>query len=69
MDAKLAHCGANLACLHRQNISYTPIVWSASGGLRPHTLTVFHTLSNRIEPFRNVASVAGSFSESLGHHA
>ena len=29
MEAKLAHYGPHMAALLRQNISYTPIVWSA----------------------------------------
>ena len=46
----------HLAALLRQNISYTPIVWSAYG--RPHadTLTVLRSLSKSIARKRNIAS-------------
>ena len=56
VGAKLDHYGPHLAALLRQNISYTPIVWSAYG--RPHqdTLTVLCSLSKSIARKRNFAS-------------
>ena len=55
-EAKLAHYGPHLPSLVRQNISYTPIVWSACG--RPHrdTLTVLRSLSKSIARKRNFVS-------------
>ena len=45
VQAKLEHYGPHLAALHRQNISYTPIVWSAYG--RDHLVSDFqHVLSS-----------------------
>ena len=56
VEAKLDHYGSHVDALHRQNISYTPIVWSAYG--RPHqdTLTVLRSLSKSIARKRNIAS-------------
>ena len=56
VEAKLDHYGPHLAALHRQNISYTPIVWSAYG--RPHqdTFTVLRSPSKSIARKRNFAS-------------
>ena len=56
VSAKLEHYGPHLAALLRQNITYTPIVWSAYG--RPHadTLTVLRSLSKSIARKRNIAS-------------
>ena len=56
MEAKLEHYGPHLAALLRQNISYTPIVWSAYGRPHPDTLTVLRSLSKSIARKRNVAS-------------
>ena len=55
-EAKLAHYGPHLPSLFRQNISYTPIVWSAYG--RPHrdTLTVLRSLSKSTARKRNFVS-------------
>ena len=44
------------AALLRQNISYTPIVWSAYGRPHPDTLTVLRSLSKSIARKRNIAS-------------
>ena len=54
--AKLERYGPHLPALLRQNISYTPVVWSAYG--RPHadTLTVLRSLSKSIARKRNIAS-------------
>ena len=49
VQAKLEHYGPHLAALLRQNISYTPIVWSASD-----TLTVLRSLSKSIARKRNI---------------
>ena len=48
LEAKLAYCGPHLSSVLRQNISYTPIAWSAYG--RPHrdTLTVLRSPSKFI---------------------
>ena len=48
--------GPHLAALLRQNISYTPIVWSAYGRPHPDTLTVLRSLSKSIARKRNIAS-------------
>ena len=48
VQAKLEHYGPHLAALLRQNISYTPIVWSAYGRPHPDTLTVLRSLSKSI---------------------
>ena len=53
VEAKLDHYGPHLAALLRQNISYTPIVWSACG--RPQ-VTVLRSLSKSIARKRNIAS-------------
>ena len=56
VQAKLEHYGPHLAALLRQNISYTPIVWSAYGRPHPDTLTVLRSLSKSIARKRNIAS-------------
>ena len=56
MEAKLEHYGPHLATLLRQNISYTPIVWSAYGRPHPDTLTVLRSRSKSIARKRNIAS-------------
>ena len=56
VEAKLEHCGPHLPALLRQNISYTPIVWSAYGRPHPDTLTVLRSLSKSIARKRNIAS-------------
>ena len=56
VEAKLEHYGPHLAALLRQNISYTPIVWSAYGRPHPDTLTVLRSLSKSIARKRNIAS-------------
>ena len=55
-EAKLAYYGPHLSSLLRQNISYTPVVWSSCG--RPHrdTLTVLRSLSKSIARKRNFVS-------------
>ena len=55
-EAKLAHYSPHLPSLLRENISYTPIVWSAYG--RPHrdTLTVLCSLIESISRKRNFVS-------------
>ena len=55
-EAPLAYCGPDLSSLLRQNISYTPIVWSACGRPRPETLTVVRSLSKSIARKRNFVS-------------
>ena len=52
-ETKLVHYGPLLPSLLRQNMSCTPIVWSAYG--RPHrdTLTVLRSLSKSIARKRN----------------
>ena len=54
VEAKLEHYGPHLAALLRQNISYTPIVWSACGRPHPDTLTVLRSLSKSIARKRNM---------------
>ena len=56
VEAKLEYYGPHLTSLLRQNISYTPNVWSACG--RPHrdTLTVLRSLSKSIAHKRNFVS-------------
>ena len=56
VEAKLEYYGPHLAALLRQNISYTPIVWSAYGRPHPDTLTVLRSLSKSIARKRNIAS-------------
>ena len=57
VEAKLETLPApHLAALLRQNISYTPIVWSAYGRPHPDTLTVLRSLSKSIARKRNIAS-------------
>ena len=56
VEAKLEYYGPHLAALLRQNISYTPIVWSAYGRPHPNTLTVLRSLSKSIARKRNIAS-------------
>ena len=56
VEAKLEYYGTHLAALLRQNISYTPIVWSAYGRPHPDTLTVLRSLSKSIARKRNIAS-------------
>ena len=56
VEAKLGYYGPHLAALLRQNISYTPIVWSAYGRPHPDTLTVLRSLSKSIARRRNIAS-------------
>ena len=48
VQAKLEHYGPHLAALLRQNISYTPIVWSAYGRPHPDMLTDRFALSQQI---------------------
>ena len=56
VQAKLQHYGPHLDTLLRQNISYSPVVWSAYG--RPHsdTLAVLRSLSKSVARKRNIAS-------------
>ena len=56
VQAKLEHYGPHLATLLRQNISYSPIVWSAYGRPHPDTLAVLRSLSKSIARKRNIAS-------------
>ena len=56
VEAKLEYYGPTFAALLRQNISYTPIVWSAYGRPHPDTLTVLRSLSKSIARKRNIAS-------------
>ena len=56
VEAKLEYYALHLAALLRQNISYTPIVWSAYGRPHPDTLTVLRSLSKSIARKRNIAS-------------
>ena len=56
VQAKLEHYGPHLATLLRQNISYSPIVWSAYGRPHPDTLAVLRSLSKSIARKHNVAS-------------
>ena len=59
----------HLAALLRQNISYTPIVWSAYGRPHPDTLTVLRSLSKSIARKRNIASAGVVFPQvALEHH-
>ena len=59
----------HLAALLRQNISYTPIVWSAYGRPHPDTLTVLRSLSKSIARKRNIASAEVVFPQvALEHH-
>ena len=55
-QTKLEHYGPHLATLLRQNISYSPIVWSAYGRPHPDTLAVLRSLSKSIARKRNIAS-------------
>ena len=54
--AKLAHYGPHIPTPARQNISYTPIVWSACAPPRQDTLAVSRPLSGPIAPKRNFVS-------------
>ena len=56
VQAKLQHYGPHLDSLLRQNISYSPVVWSAYGRPHPDTLAVLRSLSKSIARKRNVAS-------------
>ena len=56
VQAKLQHYGPHLATLLRQNISYSPVVWSAFGRLHRDTLTVLRSFSKSIARKRNIAS-------------
>ena len=56
VQAKLQHYGPHLATLLRQNISYSPVVWSAYGRPHPDTLAVLRSLSKSIARKRNIAS-------------
>ena len=48
VQAKLLHYGPHLDSLLRQNISYSPVVWSAYGRPHPDTLAVLRSLSKSI---------------------
>ena len=56
VQAKLQHYGSHLDSLLRQNISYSPVVWSAYGRPHPDTLAVLRSLSKSIARKRNDAS-------------
>ena len=53
LEAKLAHTGPHFTTLLRQNISYTPITWSAHGRRHRDTLTILRSLSESVARKRN----------------
>ena len=54
--AKLNHCGPHLPSPFRQNISYTPIVWSTCGRRHQDTLTIGRSLIESIACKSNFVS-------------
>ena len=63
---KLRTYGPHLEVLSRQNIDYTPLVWSCYGRPHANTLSVLRTLSKRISRRRSVANEAAVMQHLLG---
>ena len=56
VQRKLEHYGPHLSTLERQNIEYTPLVWSSYGRPNARTVSVLRTLSKRISRRRGTVT-------------